>query len=625
MTSAAPALALENVSKRFGRRTAVDDLSFQVEQGHLAGFLGPNGAGKSTTLYMIPRLLRPTSGRLSIFDVDIWKDYKRAIRSVGISVETAAFYEYLSGRKNLELTARLLGNVSPAEIDEILERIGLADRQNDRVQVYSTGMKQRLGIGRALLGHPRLLILDEPTNGMDPEGTYEILSFLREKVRQDGLTIFVSSHLMSEVEEFCDTVCIINHGHLVASGSVRELLKPHERIVRVTFQSGLPDQAFLASHPEIRKTEFITQDTMEITLARDDSAWLNHCLLQGGFAVSALAPKQKTLKEFFLSITGDNPQGAGQISSAPSPGGEGRDEGGRLFAPLPSVALAKEETRHFKSVRRNLSSAPIHMASPFLALLRNEITKAARRKLPYFGLFAASLICVVAYFLAGQSGSAPAANAWNYVGFSMQMVSSDIGPICILAFTSMLVAEETGSGTIRSALAAPIYRWEFYLAKAVLGLLYMIVLSAVILTLSVAFALIHYRFGAVSDSYGPVFSQRQVLEAFLLGYGLSWIPLSALVMFGLFISTLVRSPGAAVAASISLLMVINLTKHLTGLDPYIFTRYIDFSWLALQQIGQGIDFPWQPEVWRMITLSGLSAGISFIAGLILFVRQDLNH
>jgi ABC-2 type transport system ATP-binding protein len=114
---------------------------------------------------------------------------------------------------------------------------------------------------------------------------------------------------MSEVEEFCDTVCIINHGRLVASGSVRELLKPHERIVCVTFQNGFPDHAFLASHPEIRKAEIVTQDTMEITLARDGSAWLNQCLLQGGFSVSAIAPKQKTLKEFFLSITGDNPHG----------------------------------------------------------------------------------------------------------------------------------------------------------------------------------------------------------------------------------------------------------------------------------------------------------------------------
>ena len=303
MMPSPPALSLEDLSKRFGRIQAVNHLSLQVEPGQLAGFLGPNGAGKSTTFYMIPRLVRPTSGRIRLFGVDIWQDYKKAIRSVGITVETPAFYEYLSGRKNLELAARLLSDVSPREIDEILERIGLADRQHDRVRIYSTGMKQRLGIGRALLGRPRLLILDEPTNGMDPEGTHEVLSFLREKVRQDGLTIFISSHLMSEIEEFCDTVFVINRGHLAASGSVKDLLKPHERIVRVTFQGRLPDADFISRHEQIRKCETVTADTLEITLAQDDSAWLNECLHRAGFKVSALTPKQKTLKEFFLSIT----------------------------------------------------------------------------------------------------------------------------------------------------------------------------------------------------------------------------------------------------------------------------------------------------------------------------------
>ena len=306
MMPSPPALALEDVSKRFGRMLAVDRLSLGIEPGHMAGFLGPNGAGKSTTLYMIPRLVRPTHGRIRIFGVDIWKDYRQAIRSVGITVESPAFYEYLSGRKNLELAARLLDRVSPREIDEILEQIGLAERQHDRVRVYSTGMKQRLGIGRAMLGRPRLLILDEPTNGMDPEGTQEVLSFLRERVRQDGLTIFVSSHLMSEIEEFCDTVFVINRGHLVASGQVKELLKPHERIVRVTFQGKVPDGDFISRHAQIRKAEPVAADTVEITLAQDDSAWLNQCLHEAGFRVSAIAPKRKTLKEFFLSITGNN-------------------------------------------------------------------------------------------------------------------------------------------------------------------------------------------------------------------------------------------------------------------------------------------------------------------------------
>jgi ABC-2 type transport system ATP-binding protein len=305
MMASPPALALQNLSKQFGRIHAVNQLSLEIEPGQMAGFLGPNGAGKSTTLYMIPRLVRPSSGRISIFGVDIWKDYKKAIRSVGITVESPAFYEYMTGRKNLELAARLLDNVTPREIDKILERIGLADRQHDRVRIYSTGMRMRLGIGRAMLGRPRLLILDEPTNGMDPEGTHEVLSFLREQVSREGLTIFISSHLMTEIEEFCDTVFVINRGQLVASGRVKELLKPHERIVRVTFQGKVPDGGFISRHEQIRKAEPVSPDTLEFTLARDDSAWLNQCLLQAGFSVSAIVPKQKSLKEFFLSITGD--------------------------------------------------------------------------------------------------------------------------------------------------------------------------------------------------------------------------------------------------------------------------------------------------------------------------------
>ena len=307
MTGSPPALAVDNVSKRFGNFLAVNQLSLEIPPGVMAGFLGPNGAGKSTTLYMIPRLVRPSSGHIRLFGVDIWQDYKQAIRSVGITVESPAFYDYLSGRQNLELAARLLDGVTAREIDEILERVGLAERQHDRARVYSTGMRQRLGIGRAMLGRPRLLILDEPTNGLDPEGTQEVLSFLREKVRTEGLTIFISSHLMSEIEEFCDTVFIINRGQLVASGNVRALLKPHERIVRVTFQGRMPDTDFFTSREPIHQVEALSADTLEVTLAHDDSASLNYALQQAGFRVSAIVPRQKTLKEFILSTTGGQP------------------------------------------------------------------------------------------------------------------------------------------------------------------------------------------------------------------------------------------------------------------------------------------------------------------------------
>ena len=301
-----PALALEDLCKHFGRIRAVEHLSLEVPARQMAGFLGPNGAGKSTTLYMIPRLVRPSSGRIRIFGVDLRQDFKQALRSVGIMVEAPAFYEYLSARKNLQLAARILGGVSNRDIDEILDSIGLTDRQHDKVGTYSQGMKQRLGIGRAVLGRPRLLVLDEPTNGMDPEGTREILGFLQQRVKSDGLTVFISSHLLHEVEEYCETVFVIDKGHLVASGNVREILRPQERIIRTTFAGEVPDRTTLRADARIKDVTPISSDTIEITLTDADSAWLNQHLLQGGYRVSALGPRHKTLKEFFLAITGDH-------------------------------------------------------------------------------------------------------------------------------------------------------------------------------------------------------------------------------------------------------------------------------------------------------------------------------
>ena len=260
-----------------------------------------------------------------------------------------------------------------------------------------------------------------------------------------------------------------------------------------------------------------------------------------------------------------------------------------------------------------------------MPLLQNEVAKAARRKLPYFGIFTVAVMCVIIYFIAGRVNNLATANAWGYIGFSMNLVFADIGPIFVVMFAAMLVAEETGAGTIRAALAAPVYRWELYLAKAGTGLLYMLVLSTAAVLFSAALARIHYHFGAVGDSAGIVYGRNHALQELLASFALSWIPLSALVMYGLLISTMVRSPGAAVSVAVSTMILIDFTKHLVGLDPYIFTRYITYSWLTFQQMAQGMDYQWRPEVWKMITLCGVSAVVTFGAGLILFVRQDLNH
>lgn len=309
MSSSDAALFVENVSKSFGRIQAVDRLSLEVYPGQMTGFLGPNGAGKSTTLYMIPQLVHPSAGRIEIFDLDVRENFKQAMRYVGAMVESPAFYEYLSGRKNLELTGRLRGNVKNAQIDEILERVGLYERRNDKVKTYSHGMKQRLGLGMALLGSPRLLILDEPTSGMDPEGTREILGFLQQKVKEEKLAVFISSHLLYEVETYCDKVFVINQGRLIASGKVKEILAAYENVVRVGFRGKAPEPESLLKEDGIEKVVSLSSSSLEVTLSNQETSRLNGFLLQKGYRISSLVPKHKTLKEFFLQITGKQEKG----------------------------------------------------------------------------------------------------------------------------------------------------------------------------------------------------------------------------------------------------------------------------------------------------------------------------
>ncbi len=265
------------------------------------------------------------------------------------------------------------------------------------------------------------------------------------------------------------------------------------------------------------------------------------------------------------------------------------------------------------------------MHSQLVPLFGNEVSKAVRRKLPYFGLLAVALLCVIVYFVGGRLSSAASTNGWGYVAFTMQVVFADIGPIFVVVFSAMLLAEETGTGTIRAALAAPVHRWELYIAKAAVGLLYVLVLSAATAVYAVALAKMHYQFGAVGDAFGVVYSRGRALEQFALGYALSWIPLGALAMYGLFISAIIRSPGAAVAVGISTLILVDLIKGLLGLGPYIFTKYVGYSWANLQLLAQGMDFKWFPEVGNMLALCGAYAIAAFTAGLVVFVKEDLNR
>ncbi|MBC7872213.1 MAG: ABC transporter ATP-binding protein, partial [Chitinophagaceae bacterium] len=227
------AIRLENLAKTFGRGkkkiVAVNNINLSVETGQVYGFLGPNGAGKTTTIRMMLDLMTPTAGSISLFDQPIRQE-RLVLRQVGAHIEGAAFYPYLSGRRNLEVIGRINGYYEPDRIEALLKQVGLDYRAKQRFRGYSLGMKQRLGLAAALLNDPTLLIMDEPTNGLDPAGIQEMRHFLRELVEKHGKTVFFSSHLLSEVEQMCDRVAIINKGTILREGQVDALLEDTPRV-----------------------------------------------------------------------------------------------------------------------------------------------------------------------------------------------------------------------------------------------------------------------------------------------------------------------------------------------------------------------------------------------------------
>ncbi len=306
MTSDVPALAVNGLSRFYGKRAAVRKLDLRVQPGDLYGFLGPNGAGKTTAIRAILGLIARSKGTVEIFGE---RDMVRQRAEVGAMVETPAFNDWLSGRANLTIAAAYAGRGSAADIDEALDRVGLRDRAKEKVRGYSLGMRQRLGIARALLGRPKLLVLDEPTNGLDPRGMREVRELLTELVRRDGLTVFVSSHLLSEVEAMCTRVGILDRGELRAEGTVQELV---QRLGGSTdLEVGVSDRP--AALTVLSKLEGVTVEgdgeagRMLLKLKGLEPAVVNRALVLAGVEVSSLVPRAGTLEELFLSVTSSEP------------------------------------------------------------------------------------------------------------------------------------------------------------------------------------------------------------------------------------------------------------------------------------------------------------------------------
>lgn len=301
-------LRTTQLTKRFSKRYAVRNLDLDVRRGDIYGFLGPNGAGKSTTIRMVLSLIRPTAGSVALLGADIARD-RSVLGRVGGLVEKPDFYLYLSGRRNLETVAALYGNIPAKRIDEVLEIVGLADRGGDRVKAYSHGMKQRLGIAQALLPNPELLILDEPTNGLDPQGMKEVRELIRRLNAEQGMTIFLSSHLLSEIERVATRMCILNFGELIVQGTVKELLG--RRPIRVRIVAEPREQALTLLGNMEWATELVeAENEIECLLPEERLAETNTLLVQAGVAVSGFFTR-RSLEEFFLSKTElpDSPAG----------------------------------------------------------------------------------------------------------------------------------------------------------------------------------------------------------------------------------------------------------------------------------------------------------------------------
>ena len=216
-------LKCENLNKFIKKKQILDNVSFELNEGEILGFIGPNGAGKTTTIKLILGLQSISSGTVQINGFDVQKDFVKAIEKVGAIVENPDFYMYLSGRKNLELVANMYENIDKSRIDEVSKLVGLENRINDKVSKYSLGMRQRLGIAQAILNKPDLLILDEPTNGLDPEGIKELREFLVKLAQEEHMAIFISSHNLAELESFCNKVCIIKNGKVIETATIDEL------------------------------------------------------------------------------------------------------------------------------------------------------------------------------------------------------------------------------------------------------------------------------------------------------------------------------------------------------------------------------------------------------------------
>jgi ABC-2 type transport system ATP-binding protein len=294
------ALEAHALTKVIGDRTIVDNASFALRPGEVFGFLGPNGAGKTTTIRMLVGLIRPTSGTVTICGYDIRRQFEAAMRCVGCIVENPDLYRFMTGRENLEHFARML-NVSNGEIERVAELVNMSHRLDQRVGTYSLGMRQRLGIAQAMLGNPRVLILDEPANGLDPAGIREIRGLLRTLAAEREMAVFISSHLLAEVELICDRVAIIHKGQVLRESTVRELISS-QHAMEFKVDDGEKARAILETFGA--PVSSAAPNVLHVMVEESAAPPMIAALAAANVAIYHARPRAQTLEEMFIEVTG---------------------------------------------------------------------------------------------------------------------------------------------------------------------------------------------------------------------------------------------------------------------------------------------------------------------------------
>lgn len=296
-------LKVENVSKVIKGKVLVDNISFEVNQGEVFGFLGPNGAGKTTTIRMLVGLISPSKGKIEVAGYQVKTHFKEAMEEIGCIVENPELYGYLTGWENLIQFARMLHITDELKINEVVKLVKLDERIHEKVKNYSLGMKQRLGIAQALLGDPKLLILDEPTNGLDPAGIRELREFIHMLVKQHHISVFISSHLLSEIEMICDRVGIINKGKMVRVSTVKELVEEAAERVEWKVSPVSSAQELLTKDPAIQ--DVVQKDeVIQCRMSPEKIHDYIQLFINESIQVNGVRTMSVTLEDLFMEITG---------------------------------------------------------------------------------------------------------------------------------------------------------------------------------------------------------------------------------------------------------------------------------------------------------------------------------